>query len=1152
MKIRIIKKGLPKAQQVGEIKDKNSVVVGGVMYFEGDPGYEEAKEEVRRMKSQMFNLRDVNNTIQDLKSFVPKIKPAVGNAINTAVTTAKPFVNNAIEDVKETLPKVRPAIKNAFQSARQFASNTFPKINLGSSAQSQPQASQQSATQEPAQLSTSSSTQQTFSPLAILNPQLFASNLQDIVTGYNPYTSALQDYKDEKLRQKYPTLGPTPRQQEIEKAGMITQLSNLTVEPEPFDIGKAARTVSAIGDGLQIAGAAVNYFAPDRMIKEQEDAFRRNQFDVQGTSPMFRGNWNINTGRFRDDVTKQPNEGMFQMGGEENFINVNDTMKIRITGRPQNLEFEYGGQSGFGLDLGQRRVQTEMPQSKSNSIRRTIQEVPRKLANIEAEKKESIYGDFDGDGGLEHMLIGGERHSNGGTPLNVPEGSFVFSDTAKMKIKDPEILMMFGKSYKAGGYTPAELAKPYDINKYKAIIEDPNADDLSKNTAQLMIKNYRDKLSTLAMVQESMKGFPQGVPSVAKDSEKQMAMAKYGGSLPKFQGDQSGSTVGAGSNYISPEVVQYLKDQALLKLLEEQQRVSTQTGTPTAAQAAASTQAGTPAQTGPTVIDQTFSPKELAALNDPEFARYQELITKYDTNLKKDAITINSMSSQDAKEFARLATKFGFKRTDDQGKPLYHVIQGSTPGLTFTGTSGKKAGFFGGYTPDLYERRVVEDLLGEDAIKNMSELDVRKAYFKELGVDTTGLSDEQLSDTKSLYANKNFFEKQFYPKFVNKFVSSDYRTQLGDDMMIGAEHFDSYRQKDKPVITTPGSVPGFKCTGLSADGMPTIVPSSHASEEARAAAGAYASEQEAAMHCPETPPGKITGGNRTPGGNVGFLTPDKLTLLTSGLIPPQAYFPVIPDLPFRKGNLVLDDWLAQAQQRQGTFNTVGSTLGQYQPGTALASNLSFMAGQTGEGVSQDIATVNSRNVDRANQFMDRELQRLSYNDAYNANARRERRDATVATVQGLDNSRRKYLNNITESANNAWKNRMYLDAVNKVNPMFNIDPRSGLSYFKDGYGFDQFRAGNASAPSYSNFSTLKNDFLKLGMSESNAESEALRRIRGGNTSYSDGNADGIADSIRTTVPGAADMVGLLGQVFGNTQRRSMYGGQIYPLFKKKK
>jgi hypothetical protein len=1153
MKIRIVKKGLPKAQQVGEIKDKNSVVVGGVMYFEGDPGYEEAKEEVRRMKSQMFNLRDVNNTIQDLKSFVPKIKPAVGNAINTAVTTAKPFVNNAIEDVKETLPKVRPAIKNAFQSARQFASNAFPKINLGSSAQSQPQSSQQPATQEPAQASASSTPP--MNPWAFLNPMGVQNYFGDIMGGKTNYISDTQNVADAKLQQKYPTLGATPREQEIQKIGMATPLSNLTAEPEPFDIGKAARTVSTIGDGLQIAGAAVDYFDQNRKRKEFDRNFRRNQFDVQATSPMFRGNWNINTGRFRDDVTKQPNEGMFQMGGEENFINVDNTMKIRITGRPQNLEFEYGGQSGFGLNLGQRRVQTEMPQSKADSVRRTIQEVPRDKANIEAEYGETVLGDLDGDGFLEHMNIGGERHYNGGTPLNVPEGSFVFSDTAKMRIKDPEALKYFGLSPKKGGYTPAEIAKRYDINKYKAIIEDKNADERSKSTALLMRDKYNRILSKLAILQESMKGFPQGIPTVAQESEKEMAMAKYGGSLPKFQGDRSGSTVGSGSNFISPEVVQYLKDQALLKFLEEQQRASTQTGTPSAAQAAASIQAGTPVQTGPIVFDQTLSPKELAALSDPEFARYQELINKYDTNLKKDAITINSMSPQDAKEFARLATKFGFKRTDDQGKPLYHVIQGSTPGLTFTGTSGKKAGFFGGYTPDLYERRVVEDLLGEDATKNMSELDVRKAYFKELGVDTTGLSDEQLSDAKSLYSNKNFFEKQFYPKFVNKFVSSDYRTQLGDDMMIGAEHYDSYRQKDKPVITTPGSVPGFKCTGLSADGMPNIVPSSHPSAEARAAAGAYATSQEAAMHCPGgSIPGKIREGEIPKEQKPGFLTPDKLALLNAGLNPPKAYFPFAPPVNFRKGNLTLDDWLAQAQQRGSMMNTAASTLGQYQPGTALASNLSFLAGQTGEGVSQDIATVNSRNVDRANQFMSQEVQRQGYNDMLNAQRMQELFDKGTITKQQYDNALKKYTSGITRAANNAWGNRMYLDMINKVNPVYNVDPRSGLSYFKQGYGTDMFgRTGSGSAPSFSDFSNLKNQFLKVGMSEANAESEALRRIRGGNTSYSDTNVDGLPDSVRTTVPGGA--VGLANaymNAFGNFTPPSMFGGQIGPWVNKKK
>ena len=82
----------------------------------------------------------------------------------------------------------------------------------------------------------------------------------------------------------------------------------------------------------------------------------------------------------------------------------------------------------------------------------------------------------------------------------------------------------------------------------------------------------------------------------------------------------------------------------------------------------------------------------------------------------------------------------------------------------------------------------------------------------------SNLSDDQLKNTKSLYTNKNFFEKQFYPKFAERFVGADYRTQLGDDMMLAAEHYDSYRSKPKKV---PAQSPiGFKCTGLDANGNP--------------------------------------------------------------------------------------------------------------------------------------------------------------------------------------------------------------------------------------------------------------------------------------------------------------------------------------------
>ena len=100
--------------------------------------------------------------------------------------------------------------------------------------------------------------------------------------------------------------------------------------------------------------------------------------------------------------------------------------------------------------------------------------------------------------------------------MNLPDDTFIFSDTAAMKITDPKILKMFNKSPKKGGYTPAELSKAYDINKYRKTLQDPEANKMEKKTAEMMIKNYVMKLGALAIAQESKKGFPQGIPVIAK------------------------------------------------------------------------------------------------------------------------------------------------------------------------------------------------------------------------------------------------------------------------------------------------------------------------------------------------------------------------------------------------------------------------------------------------------------------------------------------------------------------------------------------------------------------------------------------------------------------------------------------------------------
>ena len=221
----------------------------------------------------------------------------------------------------------------------------------------------------------------------------------------------------------------------------------------------------------------------------------------------------------------------FKHGG----INTND-MKIRITGTPQNME--YGGQKGYGFDNGSKNVFTDMADNSYDSVSNTIPEVPRNQANIEAEKGETIYGDVDQDGSLEHMNIGGQPHTKGGTPLNVPEGSFIYSNTKNLRIKEPEVLKHFNKSFKKGGFTPAEIAKQYDINKYKAIMDNPFSDELSKKTAYIMLENYQKKLGGLALIQESKKGFPQGIPAVAQsalpkemqqEQDSEMQEAKFGG-----------------------------------------------------------------------------------------------------------------------------------------------------------------------------------------------------------------------------------------------------------------------------------------------------------------------------------------------------------------------------------------------------------------------------------------------------------------------------------------------------------------------------------------------------------------------------------------------------------------------------------------------
>ena len=147
-------------------------------------------------------------------------------------------------------------------------------------------------------------------------------------------------------------------------------------------------------------------------------------------------------------------------------------------------------------------------------VNRTLGPTDREDATLEAEKGETIITNLQGEGIPEFYTIGGKPHSKGGTPLNVPPNSFIFSVDKKLAIKDKEILKLFNKPLK-GSFTPADLSRTFNLNKYRKMLLDESADKIQIETAELMIKNFMLKLGALALAQESLKVFPDGIPSVA-------------------------------------------------------------------------------------------------------------------------------------------------------------------------------------------------------------------------------------------------------------------------------------------------------------------------------------------------------------------------------------------------------------------------------------------------------------------------------------------------------------------------------------------------------------------------------------------------------------------------------------------------------------
>ena len=175
-----------------------------------------------------------------------------------------------------------------------------------------------------------------------------------------------------------------------------------------------------------------------------------------------------------------------------------------------------GDQSDYGLvDLPGYMAGGHFQNDISPSgVNNTLGPVPREQANLEAEKGETALTDLNEDGTFELYNISGNRHSSGGTPLSLPEQSFIYSDTRAMKLNQIELAELGIDSKKK--MTPADVSKKYPLNKYYEVLDNADeSDTIATETAESMLQTNKLKLSHLAYLQESKKGFDEGVPAAA-------------------------------------------------------------------------------------------------------------------------------------------------------------------------------------------------------------------------------------------------------------------------------------------------------------------------------------------------------------------------------------------------------------------------------------------------------------------------------------------------------------------------------------------------------------------------------------------------------------------------------------------------------------
>ena len=696
-----------------------------------------------------------------------------------------------------------------------------------------------------------------------------------------------------------------------------------------------------------------------------------------------------------------------------------------------------GDQADYGLVTTPQEYysNTNFNNTDDKDVRYSLSSVPRDRANIEAEGGETVLTDLTNDGQFGLYNITGPRHSAGGVPMFLPEQSFIYSDTDKMKFTKDE-LAEFGINTKKK-MTPAKLSKKYELNDYYAHLESPFADKIQAVTSELMLKKNMMNLSKVAFGQESKKKFEDGVPLAAHpylvqqgidpleftakmeaitreeaqmklmaslppeqqeqmmmlqqmmaqvDQQEQMpqqAMAKYGAEvLPQAQ-DGSFDPFGNSSpdfqsllNNITPSVLNRETQDALIKQLTDAYNANGLDGVDKILAS----------------IKETYSPTATEEVVEEEVVTEEVAGNNNKKKNKKGKNVAFDQSMQD-----RYTNEWGITFNDDGvGSSTYSDVQGY-----------QDNGLFGGASQNL-------------------------EGWKEANANYPGI--DALVESLPKYGNKKNPEVEKYQKWFNEVsIPEQVAAMRAERERVGKEFTD---EDEATAIEALIKDYGFKKgVGTGYDGKMGTWTSSRRPFTFKDAEVPEEPKEELREEIKTIIPEEYTPPKAE------WWKQDQNNLTALGLIDDNLYLPFQPDVQRTVISPTFDDWRGAVNANNASAGTMANALGAVGGPQAVAN--SNIQGQNLAANAAAIGRTNSRNVGTANRFAAIQGQMDAQFNQLEANRNVKQYDDTQKVLQASDNFKNWRIGQNAKLQNAALTNRANTFNLNTTYDNYAIDPRTG-------------------------------------------------------------------------------------------------------------